>query len=81
MIYLIAKKCQHWSAEKNLRFRLARFECDSWDDIHDVPGAIWDAKKREWGDFYRIVVRGNWEFVREATNEEIMETKQQELAV
>ena len=74
MLYLIAKNCTHWNAEKNRRFRLVRFECDNWNDISESQGAIWDAQEHVWGEFNRIEMKGHWVFARDATAKEINET-------
>ena len=68
--YWIARKCIHWDAARNKRFRIVRLD----DESCDPAGALWDGDELEWRPFIRLSNRGSWTMLREATEKEINET-------
>jgi len=69
-LYKIAKRCRHWTAAKNVRFKLYRI--DRVDECGKSHGAVWDAEERDWREgayFY------NTEWLRDATPDEIHNTE------
>lgn len=70
--YWIAKRCVHWSASRNKRFRIVRLYKEP--DVAASAGAVWDAKLLVWNEFSVMSDKGNLTLQRAATEKEISET-------
>lgn len=76
--YYIAKRCIHWTAERNARFKLYQVDAGS-DHVGRYAGHVYDGKLQRW-----VCVSHGISFSdisREATQDEIQKISQSKLAI